>query len=85
MPASQDVEGESLRISMRNVSTGSACTSSSLSPSRTLSAMVRTWGVHSSLSFAICRFTSASEVLVHHRGVRKRVRELRGSVTYSYW
>jgi cysteine desulfurase len=79
------VEGESLIMSMRNVSvsTGSACTSSSLSPSRTLSAMGRTWGVHSSLRFAIGRFTSASEVEYTIEAVRKRVRGLRAlSPTY---
>ncbi|CUX76722.1 Cysteine desulfurase [Candidatus Tremblaya princeps] len=80
------VEGESLIISMRNVSvsTGSACTSSTLSPSRTLSAMRRTWGVHGSLRFVVGRFTSAPEIDYTVEAVRKRVRELRAlSPTYT--
>lgn len=59
------VEGESLLMSLKNValSSGSACTSSSLEPSYVLRAIgVNEETAHTSLRFGIGRFTTVEEV-----------------------
>ena len=76
------VEGESLMMALKDmaVSSGSACTSSSLEPSYVLRALGREDELaHSSLRFTLGRFTTAEEidhVLSQVRGQVERLREL---------
>jgi len=76
------VEGESLMMALRDmaVSSGSACTSSSLEPSYVLRALGRPDELaHSSLRFTLGRFTTEEEidhVLSQVRGQVERLREL---------
>jgi len=76
------VEGESLMMALKDmaVSSGSACTSSSLEPSYVLRALGRPDELaHSSLRFTLGRFTTEDEidhVLSQVRGQVERLREL---------
>ena len=76
------VEGESLMMALKDmaVSSGSACTSSSLEPSYVLRAIGRPDELaHSSLRFTLGRFTTEAEidhVLSQVRGQVDRLREL---------
>jgi cysteine desulfurase len=76
------VEGESLMMALKDmaVSSGSACTSSSLEPSYVLRALGREDELaHSSLRFTLGRFTTEEEVdyvLSQVRGQVERLREL---------
>jgi len=60
------VEGESLMLSLKDdlaVSSGSACTSTSLEPSYVLKAMGVPDGIaHTSIRFSLGRFTSREEI-----------------------
>jgi len=74
------VEGESLMMSISGlaVSSGSACTSSSLEPSYVLRAIGRSDELaHSSLRFTIGRYTTAEEVDYAIVETRKAVEKLR--------
>jgi cysteine desulfurase len=74
------VEGESLMMKMRDlaVSSGSACTSSSLEPSHVLKAMgVGDELAHSSIRFSLGRFTTQAEIDYAIAQVVKAVGELR--------
>ncbi|CAK0755199.1 cysteine desulfurase IscS [Gammaproteobacteria bacterium] len=74
------VEGESLMMSLKEVglSSGSACTSSSLEPSYVLRAIGRSDELaHSSLRFSIGRFTTLEEIEYTIAKVRESVERLR--------
>jgi len=74
------VEGESMIMALKNmaVSSGSACTSSSLEPSYVLRALGRDDELaHSSIRFTIGRFTTEAEVDEVIADVRKQVNRLR--------
>ncbi len=74
------VEGESLIMALKDmaVSSGSACTSSSLEPSYVLRALGRNDELaHSSIRFTIGRFTTAEEVDYIIDIVRQKVDKLR--------
>lgn len=74
------VEGESLIMSMKDiaVSSGSACTSASLEPSYVLRALGRNDELaHSSIRFALGRFTTEEEVDFAIAETRKAVEKLR--------
>lgn len=74
------VEGESLLMKMKDValSSGSACTSSSLEPSYVIRALGTSEDLaHSSIRFGIGRFTMPSEVKKIGINVVKNVKELR--------
>jgi len=74
------VEGESLIMALKDmaVSSGSACTSSSLEPSYVLRALGRSDELaHSSIRFTIGRFTTAEEVDYIVERVREKVGKLR--------
>jgi len=74
------VEGESLIMALKDmaVSSGSACTSSSLEPSYVLRALGRNDELaHSSLRFTIGRFTTQEEVDYIIEKVREKVSKLR--------
>lgn len=75
------VEGESLIMALKDmaVSSGSACTSSSLEPSYVLRAIGRNDELaHSSIRFTIGRFTTEEEVDYIVSLVRQKVDKLRG-------
>jgi cysteine desulfurase len=75
------VEGESLIMALKDmaVSSGSACTSSSLEPSYVLRALGRNDELaHSSIRFTIGRFTTEEEVDYIISRVREKVDKLRG-------
>ncbi len=75
------VEGESLIMALKDmaVSSGSACTSSSLEPSYVLRAIGRNDELaHSSIRFSIGRFTTEEEVDYIINLVRQKVDKLRG-------
>jgi len=74
------VEGESLIMALKDmaVSSGSACTSSSLEPSYVLRALGRSDELaHSSIRFTIGRFTTPEEVDYIVERVREKVGKLR--------
>jgi cysteine desulfurase len=74
------VEGESLIMALKDmaVSSGSACTSSSLEPSYVLRALGRNDELaHSSIRFTIGRYTTAEEVDYIVARVREKVAKLR--------
>jgi len=74
------VEGESLMMSLKEIglSSGSACTSSSLEPSYVLRAIGRSDELaHSSLRFSIGRFTTLEEIEYTIAKVRESVERLR--------
>jgi cysteine desulfurase len=74
------VEGESLIMALKDmaVSSGSACTSSSLEPSYVLRALGRNDELaHSSIRFTIGRYTTAEEVDYIVGRVREKVAKLR--------
>ena len=74
------VEGESLIMALKDmaVSSGSACTSSSLEPSYVLRAIGRNDELaHSSIRFSIGRFTTREEVDYIVERVREKVAKLR--------
>jgi cysteine desulfurase len=74
------VEGESLIMALKDmaVSSGSACTSSSLEPSYVLRAIGRNDELaHSSLRFTIGRFTTREEIDYIVERVREKVAKLR--------
>jgi cysteine desulfurase len=74
------VEGESLIMALSDmaVSSGSACTSSSLEPSYVLRALGRNDELaHSSIRFTIGRFTTAEEVDYIVERIREKVAKLR--------
>lgn len=74
------VEGESLIMAMKNlaVSSGSACTSSSLEPSYVLRALGRNDELaHSSIRFTIGRYTTVEDIDYAIDLVRKQVAKLR--------
>ena len=74
------VEGESLIMALKNiaVSSGSACTSASLEPSYVLRAIGRNDELaHSSIRFAVGRYTAAKEVDYTIELVRNSVEKLR--------
>ncbi|MFO1380372.1 MAG: IscS subfamily cysteine desulfurase [Chitinivorax sp.] len=74
------VEGESLIMAIKDlaVSSGSACTSASLEPSYVLRALGRSDELaHSSIRFAIGRFTTAEEVDYAARLLQQKIGKLR--------
>jgi cysteine desulfurase len=74
------VEGESLIMALKDmaVSSGSACTSSSLEPSYVLRALGRNDELaHSSIRFSIGRFTTEEEVDYVAKLLREKVNKLR--------
>jgi cysteine desulfurase len=74
------VEGESLIMALKDmaVSSGSACTSSSLEPSYVLRAIGRNDELaHSSIRFTIGRFTTSEEIDYIVDRVREKVAKLR--------
>ncbi|MEO6984175.1 MAG: IscS subfamily cysteine desulfurase [Paralcaligenes sp.] len=74
------VEGESLIMALKDlaVSSGSACTSASLEPSYVLRALGRSDQLaHSSIRFAIGRFTTQEEIDFAVQLINDRVRKLR--------
>lgn len=74
------VEGESLIMALKDiaVSSGSACTSSSLEPSYVLRAIGREDELaHSSLRFSIGRYTTAEEIDYTIQLIRDKVNKLR--------
>jgi cysteine desulfurase len=74
------VEGESLIMALKDmaVSSGSACTSSSLEPSYVLRAIGRNDELaHSSIRFTIGRFTTREEIDYIVERVREKVAKLR--------
>lgn len=74
------VEGESLIMALKDiaVSSGSACTSSSLEPSYVLRAIGRDDELaHSSIRFSIGRFTTAEEIDYTIQLIRDKVNKLR--------
>jgi cysteine desulfurase len=74
------VEGESLIMALKDmaVSSGSACTSSSLEPSYVLRAIGRNDELaHSSIRFTIGRFTTQEEIDYIVERVREKVAKLR--------
>jgi cysteine desulfurase len=74
------VEGESLIMALKDmaVSSGSACTSSSLEPSYVLRALGRNDELaHSSIRFTIGRYTTAEEIDYIVCRVREKVAKLR--------
>jgi cysteine desulfurase len=74
------VEGESLMMALKDmaVSSGSACTSSSLEPSYVLRALGREDELaHSSLRFTLGRFTTEDEIDYVLSQVRNQVERLR--------
>jgi cysteine desulfurase len=75
------VEGESLIMALKDmaVSSGSACTSSSLEPSYVLRALGRNDELaHSSIRFTIGRFTTVEEIDYVAALLREKVDKLRG-------
>ncbi|MGB5261166.1 MAG: IscS subfamily cysteine desulfurase [Gammaproteobacteria bacterium] len=75
------VEGESLIMALKDmaVSSGSACTSSSLEPSYVLRALGRNDELaHSSLRFTVGRYTTQEEVDYIIERVKEKVDKLRG-------
>ena len=74
------VEGESLIMALKDmaVSSGSACTSSSLEPSYVLRALGRSDELaHSSIRFTIGRFTTAEEIDYIVERMKEKVGKLR--------
>ena len=74
------VEGESLMMALKDlaISSGSACTSSSLEPSYVLRALGRNDELaHSSIRFSIGRFTTEEEVDYAIEDIRKSIGKLR--------
>lgn len=74
------VEGESLMMALKDmaVSSGSACTSASLEPSYVLRALGREDELaHSSIRFALGRYTSEEEIDLVVKTLRKEVQRLR--------
>jgi cysteine desulfurase len=74
------VEGESLLMALKDIalSSGSACTSSSLEPSYVLRALGSSEdSAHSSIRFGIGRFTTESEIDYVLEAVKSRVTFLR--------
>jgi len=74
------VEGESLLMALKDIalSSGSACTSSSLEPSYVLRALGNSdESAHSSIRFGIGRFTTEQEIDYVLKAVRERVTFLR--------
>jgi cysteine desulfurase len=74
------IEGESMIGAIKNiaVSSGSACTSSSLEPSYVLKALgVDEELAHTSIRFGIGRFTTEEEVKIAIESVQKAVKKLR--------
>ncbi|KAF7715332.1 Cysteine desulfurase [Penicillium ucsense] len=74
------VEGESLLMALKNIalSSGSACTSSSLEPSYVLRALGSSdESAHSSIRFGIGRFTTDAEIDYVLKYVHERVEKLR--------
>jgi cysteine desulfurase len=74
------VEGESLMMALKDlaVSSGSACTSSSLEPSYVLRAIGRNDELaHSSIRFTIGRFTTAEDIDYAIVLIRKNIEKLR--------
>ena len=74
------VEGESLIMALKDiaVSSGSACTSASLEPSYVLRALgLKDELAHSSIRFAIGRFTTEEEVDYTVNLVRESIKQLR--------
>ncbi|GAB4308521.1 MAG: IscS subfamily cysteine desulfurase [Myxococcota bacterium] len=74
------VEGEGLMLAIKDVavSSGSACTSESLSPSHVISALgVSDELVHTSLRFSLGRFTTQEEIDYVARSVIREVKRLR--------
>jgi cysteine desulfurase len=75
------VEGESLMMAMKGiaVSSGSACTSSSLEPSYVLRALGRPDELaHSSIRFTLGRFTTAEEIDYAIGVIKSQIDKLRG-------
>jgi cysteine desulfurase len=74
------VEGESLIMALKDlaVSSGSACTSSSLEPSYVLRALGRNDELaHSSIRFSIGRFTTEEDIDFAVEQIRKNIQKLR--------
>ncbi|QCI26981.1 IscS subfamily cysteine desulfurase [Buchnera aphidicola (Thelaxes californica)] len=74
------IEGESLIMAIKDlaVSSGSACTSSSLEPSYVLSSLgIRDDLAHSSIRFSIGRFTTKEEIDYAYNIIQKAVIKLR--------
>ncbi|CAL4324822.1 IscS subfamily cysteine desulfurase [Buchnera aphidicola] len=74
------VEGESLIMALKNlaVSSGSACTSSSLEPSYVLRALgLKDELAHSSIRFSIGRFTTAEEIQYTIDMIHQAIKKLR--------
>ncbi|MGL9769628.1 MAG: IscS subfamily cysteine desulfurase [Sodalis sp. (in: enterobacteria)] len=76
----QDVDGESLIIALKDlaISTGSACTSTSLEPSYVLRAMgLDEELAHSSIRFSLGRFTTSKEIEFTIKQTRMAITHLR--------
>ncbi|WP_343126543.1 IscS subfamily cysteine desulfurase [Buchnera aphidicola] len=74
------VEGESLIMALKNlaISSGSACTSSSLEPSYVLRAMgIKDELAHSSIRFSIGRFTTIHEIEITIKSIHLAIQKLR--------
>lgn len=74
------VEGESLLMSLNDIalSSGSACTSTTLEPSYVLKAMgLDDFFSHSSIRFGIGKFTTDSEIDFVNNTIKKKVEFLR--------
>ncbi|CUR53363.1 IscS subfamily cysteine desulfurase [Buchnera aphidicola] len=74
------VEGESLIMALKNlaISSGSACTSSSLEPSYVLRAMgVKDELAHSSIRFSLGRYTTEKEIQITISSIQKAIQKLR--------
>lgn len=74
------IEGESLIMSLKDlaISSGSACTSSSLEPSYVLKALgIKDELAHSSIRFSIGRFTTKEEIQYTIKSIHKSINRLR--------
>ncbi|CAL4324511.1 IscS subfamily cysteine desulfurase [Buchnera aphidicola] len=74
------VEGESLIMALKNlgISSGSACTSSSLEPSYVLKSMgLNDELAHSSIRFSIGRFTTEQDIIYTIKILKKSINKLR--------